>query len=111
MDRITKYRMALQQVIEEYAALLSTGNQAKILPVCDTVHDEYLLITLGWINNRREHAICFHARLLGDQVRLEVDLTEEGLTDALIEAGIAAADIDYHWATRPRETESIAMAA
>jgi hypothetical protein len=111
MDKITRYRRILQQVLEATAHELSQGNQAAILPACDPVNDQYLLITLGWINDRREHDICFHARLLGDQVRLEVDLTEEGLTGALIEAGIAAADIDYHWATRPREQEPMAMAA
>lgn len=110
MDRVTHYRQSIQKVLEEYAALMS-GEHIKLLPVCDTVHDQYLLITLGWMNKRREHAICFHAQLLGQTVKIEVDLTEEGLTEALIEAGIAPGDFEYDWIPRPRDKAEEAMAA
>lgn len=111
MDQVTRYRQILQQVITSVAHELSQGNQARILPVCDPINDQYLLITLGWINGRREHAICFHAQLLGQTVKIEVDLTEEGLTEALIEAGIAPGDFEYDWIPRPRDKAEEAMAA
>lgn len=110
MDRVTQYRQIIQQVLEAYAKLMSM-DEIKLLPVCDAIHDQYLLITLGRINQRREHAICFHAQLLGHTVKIEVDLTEEGLAGELIEAGIAATDIQAAWISRPRDKAEEAMAA
>ncbi len=111
MDKVTRYRQLIQQVLEATARELSQGNQAVLLPACDPRNDQYLLVTLGWINRRREHDICFHARLLGDQVHIEIDLTEEGLTDELIAAGIAEADIHHAWISPARAREVMAVAA
>lgn len=105
MDQVTRYRQSIQKVLEEYAATMSM-DEIKLLPVCDTVHDQYLLVTLGRMNRHREHAICFHAQLINHSVKVEIDLTEEGLTDALIEAGIAPGDLEYDWIPRNKPEEA-----
>ncbi len=110
MDQITRYRQIIQQVLEAYAKLMSM-DAIKLLPVCDTIHDQYLLITLGKINKHHEHAICFHAQLLGQTVKIEVDLTEVGIANELIEAGIATADIQHAWISRPKPKAEAALAA
>ena len=111
MDQITNYRQVMQRVLEDYAQWLSTDERVKILPVCDPVNDQYLLITLGWINGRREHDICFHAWLHEHKFMIEIDLTENGLSHQLIEAGIAAADILYAWGSPLRAQAEAALAA
>jgi hypothetical protein len=110
MDQVMRYRQIIQKVLEDYAAMMSM-DEIKLLPVCDTNHDQYLLITLGWMNQRREHAICFHAQLLEHTVKIEVDLTEEGLAGELIESGIAATDIQAAWIPCPQNKGEEAMAA
>ncbi len=97
MDKVTRYRQIVQEVIEDYAQLMSRGNQARILPICDTIHDQYLLVSLGWINKRREHAIVFHAQLRQGQFFIEDDRTEEGIGNMLLEAGVAEEDINPVW--------------
>jgi hypothetical protein len=99
MDKVTRYRQIIQQVLENYAQAMSCGNQVQILPVCDTRHDQYLLVSLGWSNKRREHAIVFHAQLRNGQFLIEDDRTEEGFSNRLLTAGVAEEDIELAWAT------------
>ncbi|MBL8186487.1 MAG: XisI protein [Acidobacteria bacterium] len=106
MDKIARYRSILQNVIESTATLLSQGNQVAILPACDTRNDQYLMISLGWHKTgHREHAIVFHARLSEGKLLVEIDLTEEGVSPLLIEAGVDEFDIEYSW-NRNRSSES-----
>ena len=106
MDKVNRYRQILQKVMEETAAMLSEGNEVAILPVCDSIHDQYLMISLGWHKiGRREHAIVFHAQLRGDRVLIETDRVEESATSYLIEAGIDRNDIEFAW-NRNRRSES-----
>lgn len=108
MDKINRYRQALQQVLEDFAQWMSKGNPIQLLPVCDTNHDEYLIISLGRENDRREHAIVFHAQLRDGLIRIEADWTEEGLSDDLVAAGVEEKDLRWRWI---RHEEEVPLAA
>lgn len=111
MDKVDKYRQIIQQVIEGAAAALSQGNQVTILPVCDPVHDQYLLISLGRQNNRREHDIVFHAQLRGGKFLIEDDRTEEGIGNLLLKAGVEDYDIELAWARQRHAEDRTPVAA
>jgi len=111
MDKVDRYRQIIQRVIEETAVMLSQGNQVTILPVCDPVHDQYLLISLGRQNKRREHAIVFHAQLRNGQFFIEDDRTEEGIGNILIESGVSEEDINLAWASSSKIRDDVALAA
>jgi hypothetical protein len=112
MDKVDRYRQILQKVIEDSAAMLSEGNEVAILPVCDSTHGQYLLISLGWQKvGRREHAIVFHAQLRGSQISVETDRTEEGIATFLTEAGVEKDDIELTWARRRPTDNPAAVAA
>jgi hypothetical protein len=114
MDKMTNYRRIMQSVLEDYAERMSRGNQVRILPVCDTRHDQYLLISLGWSNKRREHAIVFHAQIQQDQIFIEDDGTEEGIGNLLVEKGVAETDIRLAWASAtkaPRVEDEMSLVA
>ncbi|MDQ3009472.1 MAG: XisI protein [Acidobacteriota bacterium] len=110
MNRASRYREVIQQVIEESAATLSQGNDVAILPVRDPTHGQYLLISLGWYQRHHEHAIVFHAQLRGTRILIEMDGTEEGIANFLVEAGIEDTDIELAWA-RHRHAENQASIA
>ena len=105
MDKMTRYRQLIQQVLESYALAMSRGNQVQLLPVCDMARDQYLLVSLGWSNKRREHAIVFHAQLQDGEILLEDDRTETGLSDELIQAGVSAEDIRPMWVPASRQAD------
>lgn len=111
MDKMTRYRQIIQQVLEDYAHLMSTGNPVRILPVCDSSHDQYLVVSLGWQNKRREHAIVFHAQLRDGKFFIEDDRTEEGIANLLSQAGVEEDDIMLAWADVTHSDEQVTIAA
>ncbi len=111
MDKVDRYRQIIQRVIEETAAMLSQGNRVAILPVCDPVHDQYLLISLGQHHDGREHDIVFHAQLRAGQFFIEDDRTEEGIGNLLIESGVSEEDIHLAWASSSTIRDDVALVA
>lgn len=65
----------------------------RLYPVCDLESGHFLVLATGWDKQRWMDAILFHARLVGNQVVIEEDNFEEGLTQVLIDEGIDKADI------------------
>jgi hypothetical protein len=64
-----------------------------------------LILATGWDKQRWLDTILFHARLVDHQVIIEEDNFEEGLTSALMAAGIQAEHIvtslDYESGANP----------
>lgn len=60
----------------------------RIYPACDRESGHFLVLATGWDKQRWINAILFHAHLVDNRVIIEDDNFEEGLTDALIAAGI-----------------------
>jgi hypothetical protein len=65
----------------------------QLYPVCDVDSGHFLILATGWDKQRWIDTILFHARLIDYQVVIEEDNFEEGLSQALIAAGIKAEDI------------------
>ena len=108
MDKITRYRHALQRVLEDFSQWMSKGNPIQLLPICDSIHDEYLIVSLGRQNDRREHAIVFHAQLRDGLICIEADWTEEGLSDDLMAAGVDEKDLRWSWASHKEQLPLVA---
>jgi XisI protein len=107
MEKVERYRQILQHVLEDFANWLS-GGPIKLLPICDVIHDEYLLVSLGKENNRREHSIVFHAQLRDGLICIEADWTEEGLSADLIAAGVDENDLRWSWVSHKQELPLVA---
>ncbi len=109
MDRLDKtgnYRHILQQVIERHARLTASDREIESIPICDTTHDHYLLMSLGWDRVGRAHDILVHLRLKDGKVWIEWDGIEDGIARDLIEAGIPKEDILF--ALQSREPQPMA---
>jgi hypothetical protein len=111
MDKVSRYRQIIQQVLEDYAKRMSQGSQVKLLPICDTVHDQYLLVSLGRQNGRREHAIVFHVQLCQGQFLLEDDRTEEGIGNLLADSGVDPQDIKPSWVGHSHVADEMPLVA
>ena len=89
MDKTLSYDQILQQVLreeEQYQPL----HGPKIVSACDAATGQYLLLAVGKQGQRQIDNIVFHAQLLNGKITIETDMTEEGLTPVLLEAGIPA---------------------
>jgi hypothetical protein len=74
----------------------------KLYPVCDAESGHFLVLATGRDKHRWMDTVLFHARLIEKensdrQIIIEEDNFEEGLIDALIEAGIKKEDIVTSW--------------
>ena len=96
MDTLTKleqYRQILRQLVTRYAGLLPHKEQVETLPLCDTEHDNYMLMRVGWDKTGRAHWTVFHLRLKDGKVWIEDDSLEHGIAQDLLDAGIPKQDI------------------
>jgi len=93
MDTTMSYADILTKVMRDEERFQPSFVPVKIAPVCDPTSGQFLLVAVGWEGRRRVDSILFHAQLIDGQVIIERDMTEEGLKQALIEAGIREQDI------------------
>jgi hypothetical protein len=93
MDRTMSYAEILTKVMRDEERFQPSFVPVKIAPVCDPASGQFLLVAVGWEGQRRVDSIIFHAQLIDGQIVIETDMTEEGLKQALIEAGIRQEDI------------------
>ena len=94
MDKLEKYQQILQGIILRYAKLITSDDQILVVPICDAVRNEYLLMNVGWDEKEhRSHHIIFHFRLYNDKVYVEEDSTDVEIVRQLVEAGIPKEDI------------------
>ncbi len=93
MDKLENYRQIIQKTVTHYAHYIPSHGQIKSTPIIDTIHDNYLLMDIGWNNNTRIHDVIIHLRIDEDKVWIEWDGIETGIAQNLIDAGIPKEDI------------------
>ena len=93
MECSLNYRDILKKTLQEATRNQPRLQAIQLYPVCDLDSGHFLAIATGWDKQRWIDTILFHARLVGDRVIIEEDNFEEGLSSALIAAGIPAENI------------------
>jgi len=51
-------------------------------------NDHYLLVNVGWHNDRRVHGCLVHIKINNGKVWIQRDGTEYGMANALVDAGV-----------------------
>lgn len=88
MDTLENYRDIIKRVLTAYAQLpYSYGNLERQL-VVDSLTDNYLLMTLGWENQKRIHFCLIHVEIIEGKIWIQRDGTEDGITHELVQEGI-----------------------
>lgn len=105
MERSLSYADLLKKTLQEATRTQPRLQAIRLYPVCDIDSGHFLILATGWDKQRWIDTILFHARLVDCQVIIEEDNFEEGLTSALIAAGIQAEHIitslDYQSSASP----------
>lgn len=93
MDRINNYRQIIKEAMSQYTLIpYAYGNiQSKV--VSDPEADSYLLMTVGWNDDKRIHGCLIHIEIINDKIWIQRDGTEYGITRELETAGIPKSDI------------------
>ncbi|MDJ1168735.1 XisI protein [Roseofilum sp. BLCC_M154] len=87
------YRELVQQLIEQHAREQSPEDLETIELVFDTDRDRYLLLYVGWQDEKRMHGCPIHIDIKEGKIWIQRDFTEEGLANQLLELGVPKTDI------------------
>lgn len=90
------YVSILKKTLHDAVRVQPRLQQIRLYPVCDAETGHFLVLATGWDKQSWVDAVLFHARLVDEKVVIEEDNFEEGLTGALIVAGICGDDIITH---------------
>lgn len=88
MGTLEQYRHIIETVLSEHAAIPYAYGDIRSEAVFDRERDRYLLVDVGWDRGRRVHGTLVHIDIIGDQVWVQRDGTEDGVALELAEAGI-----------------------
>lgn len=93
MDKIDQYRSIIKNILQEDVKIKPAHGNIEPVIVFDDERNSYQLMYIGWDGHRRVHASIIHTRLRDDKIWIEFDGTEDGIAEALVEAGIPKEDI------------------
>lgn len=113
MDKINRYRLLIQELLAQEAALVNRTSRSGLetFSIFDEIHDQYLLLRAGWERKKRIRTIIVYIRLYEGKIWVEEDWTEEGIASHLLKARVPREDIvlGFH-APEARSLDEFAMA-
>lgn len=97
MNDVTEYAVLIKDHLSNVAELVSRQYPAESGVETECVFDDergvFLLTRVGWWNGSRVRGATLHVRLKDGKIWIEEDMTEEGLANVLMDAGVPAEDI------------------
>jgi XisI protein len=95
MDKLNTYRKIIKEVLTRYYELdlEQPSTDLETVLALDEVRDQYFWVQVGWNQNQRTCGSTVYIRIKDEKVWVEEDLTEDGVTNDLLEAGIPKHDI------------------
>lgn len=88
MDNIAFYQKTLEKIFNEYAAIPYSHGEINQYVIIDNNRTHFLLINEGWSPKKRIHGCLVHAEIRNHKIWIHCDGLEDGITDALVAAGI-----------------------
>jgi len=93
MDTRITYQHIIKTVLSEHAAYRSQWGGAHSQVVFDDQRGRYLVLDIGWDDNKYWHITPIHLDLIDDKIWVQYDETEEGVATDLLEANVPKEDI------------------
>jgi hypothetical protein len=92
-DKAQVYRKVVKQAICAVAATIPSDEDVHTVCAFDEQRDQYLLLCIGWSGQKRHRSIILYLRVRAGKIWIEHDMIEDGITPALLEAGVPKEDI------------------
>ena len=93
MDKLEKYRQAIQDFLTDYASVPIANGEIESYTVFDLVGDHYQVMSVGWNGYRRVHGCVLHVDIKDGKVWIEHNSTESRVAYELMEMGVLREDI------------------
>ena len=88
MDKLTRYRTYVHQILEPYTRHKPSYGDIEIQLIEDTTHDHYQIYHVGWDGHRRVHGCSLHLDIKNDKIWIQHDGTEIGMANELVKLGV-----------------------
>lgn len=88
MDSLDHYRDLIEQILTDYTIIPYAYGEIEIKTVFDRNQDRYLVMNVGWDNNRRVHGALIHVDIIEGKFWIQRDGTEYGIATHLVDAGV-----------------------
>lgn len=92
-SQLEKYRQIIKQILLQYAEQTPSHGKIATRPVFDDARNDYLLLDIGWDITGRVYSVLLHLCIQNNKIWIEVDGTEEGVAQELLDANIPRDDI------------------
>ena len=104
MDTLNKLELkqAIIKVLQDYIEFLGNDPESEIQLVIDETQDHYLLIEIGWHQNRRIYGTLIHIDIINEKIWIQQDGTEEGIANELVNLSISPQQIVLAYKTLER---------
>jgi hypothetical protein len=95
MDRLIDYPEIIERILTEYIELSNRHSRSDIeqFLVVDPAKVHYIWMNLGWQNGDRVTGMTVYVRIRDHKFWIEEDLTEDGIANELLRAGVPREDI------------------
>ena len=93
MDKINNYRQIIKKTLLQYTTIPYAYGKIRSKIVSDPEADSYLLMTIGWNDDKRIHGCLVHIEIVDGKIWIQRDGTEYGITRELETEGIPKSDI------------------
>jgi XisI protein len=88
MDTVENYRQIVKRLLNEYAVLFDFGVEVQSQTIFDLENDRYMLLSIGWLEERRVHDCIMHVDIIDSQVWIQENNTDRSIAEELVAAGI-----------------------
>lgn len=104
MDTLTNQDLeeAVTNVLQDYLEFLGNDPDSNIELIIDQDKTHYLLVEIGWQNERRIYGNLIHIDLINNKIWIQQDGTEEGIANELVKQGISPQQIVLAFKTPER---------
>jgi XisI protein len=93
MDRLESYREIISKVLRSYLDITYANVDLKNRQIFDRETDRYIILSKGWQQQHHLHSCLIHVEIINNKVWIQLDNTEDGIAEELINAGIPKLDI------------------
>lgn len=93
MDKLTRYREIVRDIINDYASHKPSLGNIQVEAIIDPEKDHYEVMQVGWHGARRIHGSVIHLDIINGKIWIQHDGTNWPVADALLEAGVPKEDI------------------
>lgn len=93
MDKVAKYRQAIQTLLSDYVRPEISNSEVEVQLIFDDKRDHYQWMDIGWKGATRIYSCIVHLDIRDGKVWLQQNLTDQDPAEDLVEMGVAREDI------------------